>query len=306
MSTSTLSIDRDEVTWLTRLADYAELTKIKIGVLILVTVVVAGIVATWGQPEPIVLMHAVLGTMLVASSASAMNQWIERHSDALMTRTENRPVPSGRISALEVFITSLVLLLCGVVYLSFAVNWIATAWAVTTWLLYVCIYTPLKRYTWLNTVIGAVAGAMPILIGASAVSDVSRVSYDLRSASLFAILFLWQFPHFMAIAWIYRQQYARAGLKMLTVVDPTGRRAGVQAVLCASMLLPVSFMPALIVPSVNSVIYLVVAFVLGIAQLGCAIRFLIRMDSSSARLLLRASLIYLPLLFIFLVCIPLL
>jgi protoheme IX farnesyltransferase len=176
---------------------------------------------------------------------------------------------------------------------------VTAALGLLTWLLYVCVYTPLKSRTSLNTAVGAVAGAMPVLMGWSA----SGAEIDLRAAALFLVVFLWQFPHFMAIAWIYREQYDAAGLKMLTVVDPSGRRAGTQAVLSALALLPVSFIPALLSPGAS--LYVLAAFALGGGQLACAVMFCAKRDEAAARRLLRASLVYLPALLTLLLFVPL-
>ena len=294
-----LVVDRDRWQPLVWAGDVCQLTKPKIGVLILATVAVSGFVARWGQPDPWLLAAAMLGTFLVAGSASALNQWIERRRDALMPRTADRPLPAGRLSDRQVMAFAAVLLAAGFFCLLLAVNWPTALVGLTTWFIYVCVYTPLKSRTAINTAVGAVAGAMPVLIGWTAVG----AAPDTRAAALFLIVFLWQFPHFMAIAWIYREQYARGGMKMLSVVDPSGRRSGVQAVLAAVALLPVSFVPAL---GVGGSWYIACAFVLGTLQLACAVLFFTRLSDASARLLLRASLVYLPALLALLALVPLL
>lgn len=304
MSSSTIVIHRSSVFRQARVADFLELTKPKISVLVLAAVGVAAFVASWGQPDPWVVLHALVGTWFVAGSASALNQWFERGRDALMERTADRPLPTRRLSGAQVLSFGGATVATGVSYLWLAVNWQAALWAALTWGIYVGIYTPLKSRTALNTAVGAVAGALPMLIGWSAVEGSLLGTSCSRVAALFFILFLWQFPHFMAIAWIYRQQYRRAGLKMLTVVDPTGRRAGVQAVLSALALLLVSLVPAVLTPGSGSSLYAVAAFVLGVAQLACAVGFLVRLDEPSARLLLRATLVYLPALLVLLMLIP--
>lgn len=271
-----------------RLADYLELTKPRIAVLELIVVAVAAFVASWGAPDALVLLHALLGTALVAASASAWNQWIEAGSDVLMDRTANRPLPAGRLSRGRVAMLGTVAGVLGLMQLALAVNLLTALLGLLTWVLYVAVYTPLKSRTPLNTVVGAVAGAMPVLMGWAAVEG----QFGRGAAALFLIVFLWQFPHFMAIAWMYRHQYARAGLKMLPVVDPSGRRAAVQAVLSASALLPVTLLMG--VENFAGLGYFAWAWVLGCAQLACAVWFAMRLNESSARLLLRASLIYLP------------
>jgi protoheme IX farnesyltransferase len=173
-------------------------------------------------------------------------------------------------------------------------------WAALTWLLYVAVYTPLKPITSANTAIGAVAGALPVFIGWSAVSE----TLDIRAVALFLTLYLWQFPHFMAIAWLYREDYARGGYQMLPVVDPSGRRAGVQAVLSAAALIPVSTFPALAAPGWGGPLYLIMVTILGLAQLLVAALFLVQMNRDAARRLLRMSLVYLPVLLGLLVIVP--
>jgi heme o synthase len=302
MSTSTTSTltyaDRREVLLL-RTADYVELTKPRIATLVLVTVAVSGFVAGWGPPNPLLLFNTLLGTTLVAASASALNQWLERRSDALMQRTVDRPLPAGRLRSREVLAFGAATIVIGFLYLGLAVNWV-TAWlGFITWFSYVWVYTPLKSITPANTAVGAVAGALPVLMGWSAVG----AELGIKAFALFLIVFLWQFPHFMAIAWIYRHQYAAAGLKMLPVVDPSGRRAGAQAVVSALALVPVSLVPAVL--GLAGGTYFFWALLLGLGQLACAVAFLLHLDEVSARRLLRASLIYLPALLLLLMLGPL-
>jgi protoheme IX farnesyltransferase len=285
---------RRRAAWLARAADYVELTKPGISIMILVTVAVAGFLAAGGRPDLWILLHCLLGTLLVSSSASALNQWMERETDSRMSRTSDRPLPAGRLSNQQVLGFAVLTIVGGLVYLQLAVGTVTMLLALLTWFLYAWIYTPLKSRTPLNTTIGAVSGALPILIGWSATSPVLNLAADPRSAALFLVLFFWQFPHFMAIAWIYRRQYADAGLRMLTVVDPTGRRAGIQAVSAALILLPISLLPAVFAPGTGSVWYVLLAGLLGVAQLACAVSFCVTRDEATARRLLRASLIYLP------------
>jgi protoheme IX farnesyltransferase len=287
MSMPSLAIDRRSGT-LSRVADYVELTKPKIASMVLVTVAVAAFVAGWGPPDGWLLLHTLVGTALVAASASAFNQWIERDTDALMARTSDRPLPGGRLSVAQVLAFGFVTIVLGVAYLAAYVSVLTAALGLLTWVLYVVVYTPLKRLTPANTAVGAVAGALPILMGWTAVG----APLDLRGWSLFLIVFLWQFPHFMAIAWIYRRDYDGAGLKMLSTVDPSGFRAGAQAIVAALVLVPVSVVPCLTLPSGS--IFLLWAIVLGVGQLLCAVAFFVQKSDTSARRLLLASLIYLP------------
>lgn len=300
MSASMMATTQRRGLVLSRGFDYLELTKPRIALLLLVVVAAAAIVATWGQPNPWTMLHAMLGTLLVAASASASNQWIERHRDAHMPRTANRPLPAGRLLPWEVAAFAGLLLFTGLAYLAFTTDLPTMGWAALTWALYVLVYTPLKPITSANTAVGAVAGAMPIFIGWSA----TGVAFDERALALFLILFLWQFPHFMAIAWLYRRQYAAAGHKMLTVVDPSGRRAGWQAVLAALALVPVSLVPGLQSADSAGMVYALVAAALGLAQLAVAMWFFLATSEQSARWLMRASLVYLPALLALLMLVP--
>ena len=300
MSTSTITLESRTHRLLSRVGDFIELTKPRIAVLVLVTTAVAGYVAQWGQCEPLLLLHGLIGTLLVAGSASAFNQWLESGRDALMDRTSQRPLPAGRLSAWQVVLFGLLTGVLGLVYLYWMTNRVAAFWAAMTWIVYVCVYTPLKYRTTWNTAVGAVSGALPVLIGWT----VTGASIDVRAVSLFLLLFLWQFPHFMAIAWIYRRQYSNAGMKMMSVVDPSGRRAGRQAVVAALALLPVSLVPATQAPGLGALVYVLLCLTLGTWQLRCAWQFLTRLDEAASRKLLHASLIYLPLLLAILVAMP--
>jgi len=294
MSASAVSVERRGATWSARLTDYIELSKPRIALLVLVVVGASALVARWGQPNGWQVLDAMLGTLLVAASASALNQWCEWRRDAVMARTAQRPVPGGRLSSQHAAAFAAVCAMVGLGYLGLAVNWIAAAWGFASWFAYAWVYTPLKPLTAAHTTVGAVAGALPVFIGWSAVGGAPDVVADPRSLALFLILFLWQFPHLMAIAWMYRQQYARAGLQMLTVVDPSGRQAALQAVTTCLALLPVSLMTALLTSGHGRWWYLGVTFLLGVFQLTCALLFLRRRSERTARRLLRATLLYLP------------
>jgi protoheme IX farnesyltransferase len=275
--------------WLARIADYVELTKPRIVALELVTVIVAAhLAAPWGIDRA-VLLATVLGAGLVAASAGAINQLLERTADSRMPRTARRPLPTGRLTPRQVLVFGAATLIVGIAALLIGANLLATAFALATWLVYVVIYTPMKSRSPLNTAVGAVSGALPILIGWTA----TGAPVDIRALSVVAVMFLWQFPHFMAIAWLYRVDYARAGQRMLTVVDPTGLRAGAQAVIGALALVPVSLVPALSPQAGSTAIYCFWAIALGLAQVAAATSFMLRRDDRSARRLLRASLMYL-------------
>jgi protoheme IX farnesyltransferase len=273
----------------TRLADYAELTKPRIAVLVLFTVAIGALLASRGLPYLPVLLHTLLGTACVAAGASALNQLFERNSDGYMRRTENRPLPSGRLQPMEVLVFGLTLGIGGVLYLAVCLHQpLAALVAAFTFVLYVFVYTPLKRLTTLNTLAGAVPGALPPVIGWAAV----RGSLDLEVFSLFLIMFLWQVPHFLAIAWIYRDDYARAGLRMLPGLDPDGALTGRQMVRYCLALVPASLLPVAL--GLAGPIYLIGATVLGFGFLLAAVKFMRKSSIGQARRVLRASLIYLP------------
>lgn len=275
--------------WLSRIGDYVELTKPRIVAMELVTVVVAAHLASpWGI-QPWVLLHAVLGAALVAASAGAFNQWWEKRTDARMLRTANRPLPTGRLTSFQVVMFGTITLLAGYIELAVGVGFTTAAVAFATWTVYVLAYTPLKTRSPLNTAVGAISGSLPILIGWTA----TGAAIDMRALALVAVMFLWQFPHFMAIAWLYRDDYVRGGQRMLTVVDPTGLRAGAQAVVGALVLLPVSLVPAMSPQAGSPAIYCGWALALGLGQVLAATMFFIRRDDRSARRLLRMSLLYL-------------
>lgn len=295
--------DEQRVHSLSRATDLLDLTKPRIGVMVLVTVVVSAYIGSWGNPPLWVLVHTVVGTALIAASASAFNQLMETRSDALMPRTADRPLPAGRLSTQEVWLFGAVSVAVGVVYLVLTVNLTTALLGVLTWFLYVAIYTPLKAITPANTGIGAVAGALPIVMGWTAV-EAPMAFYGIgldggiKLAALFLILYLWQFPHFMAIAWIYRQQYSAAGLQMLTVVDPSGRRAGQQAVCGALALIPVSLLAAvgpLSADKPHGLLCVAGTLLLSFAYLAASVVFCLYRTNRAARGLLWTSLVYLPL-----------
>lgn len=305
MSMTSLTVATRTVQGLGRWKDYVELTRPRISMLVLVVVAAAACVASWGQLDPWLMMHTLLGTVWIAASASALNQWFERDCDARMARTEQRPLPAGRLSTMQVMVFALLTVTLGFSQLVWQVNSLTAGLGLATWAVYVFAYTPIKTRTPHNTLVGAISGALPVWMGWAAVGTSQLPWQDVRAWSLLAILFLWQFPHFMAIAWIYRDEYRQAGIRMWTVVDATGRRAGVQAVLGALALLPISFVPALFLPVSVAGYYLLAAFALGLVQLAFAIRFFVCLNNRSARGLLRATLVYLPALLVILVVVTL-
>jgi len=286
---NSVALDRVGPGWLARVGDFVELTKPRIVALELLTIVVAYHLASPHGMDGWILWHTVAGAALVAASAGALNQWWERSTDALMRRTSSRPLPAGRLSSRQVVVFGLLTFVLGVGQLNSCVNPITAVVAVAVWMIYVAAYTPLKTRSPANTAVGAVSGALPILIGWTA----AGTPLDMRACALVAVIFLWQFPHFMAIAWLHREDYARAGQRMLTVVDPTGMRAGAQAIVAALVLVPVSLVPALSPQSGSPAVYCFWTLVLGVGQAVAAARFLAGRDEASARQLLRASLLYL-------------
>lgn len=236
------------------------------------------------------LFAAMLGTGLLASGAAVLNQYLEREGDALMPRTQNRPIPAGQVAADHALIFGGLLAVFGIAQLAVFVNLLTSFLGAVALALYLFVYTPLKRVTSLNTLIGAVPGALPPLMGWTA----ARGTVDMDGWSLFVILFFWQLPHFLAIAWMYRDQYGRAGYVMLTNVDLTGQRAGWHALFHAVGLLPVSLFPVALGLAGN--LYFVGAFLLTLVFIGCAFSFARNPSDRSARRLFFYSILYLPLL----------
>lgn len=277
-----------------RVQAYVELTKMRISVMVLVTFIVAAALAADGMPSLSIMFWGSVGMMFVCASGNAMNMFLERYSDFLMPRTATRPLPAQKLSASEVAIFGAATIGIGTAILLVTVNWQTALCGFANWILYVAIYTPMKRKTWFNTEVGAVAGAMPILIGSLATSDPPSISLVIWA--FFGVLFLWQFPHFMAIAWKYRYQYEAGGLKMLTVIDPTGKRAGRKAVVTAVLLIIVSLIPLLDCPTYIQGIVLFAASVwLGWRYLYASILFNAQPNDETARTLMLKSLLYLPL-----------
>jgi protoheme IX farnesyltransferase len=237
-----------------------------------------------------------LGTALVAGGASALNQVDERDTDRLMMRTRSRPVADGRIAPAEGRAIAGALAASGLAILWFSANAVAAVVALATLLSYTVVYTPLKRRTSLATIVGAVPGALPPLIGWAAASGSIA---GLAPWSLFLLMFAWQLPHFLAIAWLYRDDYARAGLPMLSVVDRDGGLAGRQALLWAATLVPFSLLPAAL--QLTGGAFAIGALILGVTLLVLAFRFAFRRTNDNARTLFYASITYLPLLWILMV-----
>jgi protoheme IX farnesyltransferase len=269
---------------------FADLVKARLTSLVLVTTAVGFYVGWQGAMNWLLLANTLIATGLVAAGASALNQWLERDFDAKMRRTQSRPLPSGRLQPATVAVFGGVTSVAGLIYLALAVNLLTSVLGAVTLISYVFIYTPLKRVTWLNTAIGAIPGALPPLMGwAAARNELSGPGW-----ALFAILAFWQLPHFFAIAWIYREDYARAGFVMLPNVDTEGKQTRQQTIGNALALLIVSVCPFLF--KMAGTVYLAGAVLLGIGFLFCAIQFSRQLTLSRARQLFLASIIYLPLL----------
>jgi protoheme IX farnesyltransferase len=275
---------------LARVAHYAVIVKPRISVMVLFTVSVGYVLGSAGNWQLIPLLHALLGIALVAAGSSALNQSLEVESDARMRRTADRPLPSGHLSSTEVLGFGLTAGIAGTVYLAVWVNGVTALLAVVALLVYVAVYTPLKKITSLCTAVGAISGALPPLMGWS--SAAGRL--DLDAFILFGVLFLWQFPHFLAIAWLYRQDYERAGLKMLPGGSQFADVTGYLAVAYVLVLLPVSLLPSRF--SLAGTGYFWAAVVLGSGYLLCAVRFSAQKSDRAARGLVLSSLLYLPLL----------
>jgi protoheme IX farnesyltransferase len=270
------------------LADWLELTKPRITLLVVFTALVGFMAAAPAQRWSYLLGAALLGTGLVAAGASALNQVLERATDALMNRTRSRPIPAGRIRPAEASLFGLLLTLVGLALLIALCGPLATLVALATWASYLFLYTPLKRRTHLATLVGAVPGALPPVIGWAAASG----RLEPGAFVLFAIVFLWQIPHFLAIAWLYRDDYERGGLKVLPVIDREGVLTGRQAVVHSVALLVVSLAP--VAAGLGGTAYLVGALLLGVALTLAALRLALSRDHAAARFLFLASVLYLP------------
>lgn len=269
-------------------AVWSDLVKARLTVLVLLTTLVGFSMGVRGQVNWSLLLHTLFGTGLLACGAAALNQLFEREFDALMRRTENRPLPSGRLQPDTVLVFGSSASVMGLGWLALLVSIPAAVVGAVTSITYLFVYTPLKRVTWLNTLVGAVPGALPPLLGWTA----ARGEPGVGGWTMFTILFLWQVPHFLAIAWLYRDEYARAGFVMLPAVDVEGARTGRLSVVFAAALLGVSAVPFLL--GLAGLFYAAGAAMLGLVFLGMAIRFAGRLTSVQARMLFLTSILYLP------------
>jgi protoheme IX farnesyltransferase len=270
--------------------DLAELVKARLTLLVLLTTAVGFYVGSEGPVDYMALVHVVFGTAAAAAGASALNQWWERAADALMRRTKTRPVPAGRMPALQALTLGIGLSIFGVVYLAIVCNVLSAALTAITIAIYIFAYTPMKRASTANTAVGAIPGAIPPMIGWAA----ARGNIGPGAWSLFAIIFLWQLPHFFAIAWMYRDDYSRAGFRMISSDDRTGERSASQSVFFCILLLVIAGLPAFL--GIANFGYIAAEIVLGGFFVAVAMRFLRLRTPGAARSLFFASIVYLPLL----------
>jgi protoheme IX farnesyltransferase len=274
-----------------RLLAYLDLTKPRITFLIVLTAAAGFFLGAKGHLDYLRFTHAMLGIALLSSGIATLNQYLERELDGLMRRTMTRPLPSGKLTPLEAFVFGAALTIIAEVYLLLLVNPLTAIFGLGVIAGYLFMYTPLKTRTTLSTAVGAFPGALPPLMGWTAASN----EVTTGAWVLFAILFLWQFPHFLAIAWMYREDYGRAGIRMLPVVEPEGRVTGQQIVVYTLLLLPVSLLPTLL--GMSGRVYFYGAILLGSLFLLSSISAALSKTRQQARRLLLASVLYLPLLF---------
>ncbi|MGA9771942.1 MAG: heme o synthase [Blastocatellia bacterium] len=296
VSSKPIIIDEDrQISVSGKLSAYAELTKPRITLMVVLTAAAGFCLGSQQGIDFVRLLNMAVGVALLSSGIATLNQYMERRTDALMRRTESRPLPSGKLAARDALLFGISLSAVATAYLWLLINPLSAALGLATFAGYLFIYTPLKTKTTLSTVLGAFPGAMPPLMGWVA----ARGEVSLEAWILFAILFLWQFPHFLAIAWMYRDDYARAGIKMLPVVEPEGKVTGQQIISYTLLLVPVSLLPTLI--NLAGTVYLVGAIVLGIVFMYFSARAAFIRTTWQARQLLLASVLYLPVLFILMV-----
>jgi len=288
-------LERERLSLRDKVAAYVELTKPRITFLIVLTSAAGFALASRGKVDFLALASALLGIGLLSSGIATLNQYAERDLDGLMRRTAGRPLPTGRLMPWEALAFGVTLTVIAEAYLLLFVNPLSAWLGLTVIAGYLFGYTPLKTRTSLSTLVGAFPGAVPPLIGWTA----ARGTISIEAWVLFAILFLWQFPHFLSIAWMYREDYSRAGILMLPVVEPNGRVTAQQIVVYTVMLIPVSLLPTVL--GMSGRIYFYGAIVLGLLFLYSSVRAAFSMSRQQARRLLLASVLYLPLLFILMV-----
>jgi heme o synthase len=274
---------------------YLELTKPRIAILLVLSSAAGFYMASSTGFEPVLFIHTMVSITLLAFGVSTLNQYIERDIDPLMTRTADRPLPTARVTANEALVFGVVQCVAAELYLLLLVNTLTALLGLVVIVGYVFLYTPMKTRSSLSTVVGAIPGAMPPLMGwTAATNNITVVAW-----ALFATQFLWQFPHFLSIAWLYRKEYANAGIKMLPVVEPTGKLTGQQIVLFSVMLVPVSLAPYFF--QISGLIFLVGAVLLGLWFVWASVQAARTKSDEMARKLLLVSVIYLPLFFLLMV-----
>ena len=278
--------------------DYLELTKPRVTWLIVMSTAVGYYFGHNGPWAVWAIIHALVGTALIASGTAALNQWYERDADREMHRTQRRPLPSGRLRPTNALWFGIGLAVAGGLELGLGVNWLCSGLGILTLITYLFFYTPLKQKTWWSTTVGAFPGAMPPLIGYAAAAN--RLTAD--ALVLGAILFLWQFPHFYAIAWMYREDYSRAGIRMLPVVEPDGESTARQILLFSCLLIPISLLPKWM--GMTGTVYMVGALALGLLFLYAGVRVSLDRTKLRARRVLLASVVYLPVLYALMVIDP--
>lgn len=274
----------------TRIADMFELTKPRLTLLSVMTTLAGYYLGARGNVALLPLLNTLLGTFFVGAGCGAVNMYMEGKLDAMMKRTASRPIPSGRVTPFEALVLGLVLTLIGIVWITLAANLLAGLLAAATFVSYVFLYTPLKQRSTLNTIVGGIPGALPPIIGWAAAEG----NLSIGAVALFALLFFWQMPHFLALAWMCREDYARADYKMLPVLDPDGAATARQILLYTAALLPVSLIPTLV--GMSGPVYFFGAVILGGTFLFLGIRFALRRERSQARWVFHFSLAYLPVL----------
>jgi len=269
---------------------YVALTKPDVTFLVLITTSAGYYMGAAGPLDWLGMLHAVLGTALIGAGTSALNHYMERDQDAVMRRTAQRPLPAAVLQPREALLFGVALALAGAVYLAVAANWLACLLGVFTSVSYLCCYTPLKKRTWLATLVGAFPGAVPPLIGWAA----ARGALNVEAWLLYAVLWVWQFPHFYAIAWMYREDYARAGIQMLPVVDRSGDRTFRQILVFSAVLVPVSLLPA--AAGVAGKQYFFGALVLSIGMMLVSFWAARARSNQRAKWLMHATVLYVPVL----------
>ena len=272
--------------------DYVAMTKPRITLMVVLTTMAGFYMGAIGSMDIMLLMHTMVGTAVVVASANTLNQLWERETDLLMERTWNRPLPAGRLDSREALASGIVLVVVGLLQLFIAVNTLTALLAFIAWVVYLLLYTPLKKRTSLSMLVGGVSGALPPMIGWAG----ARGALSVESTVLFLILFFWQLPHFLAIAWMYREDYARADFAMTAVADPDGSRTARQIIIYSLALVLVSLMPTLL--GLTGRVYFAGALLFGIMFVSFGFHMAVRKTTVAARHLLRASLVFLPVLFL--------